>query len=46
MCSVTRLVRRGDVSQQARDNAVAASRSAAANLDAARKAEQAAADTL
>jgi membrane fusion protein, multidrug efflux system len=41
-----RLARHGDVSQQARDNAVAANQSGAANLDAARKAEQAAADTL
>lgn len=41
-----RLVRYGDVSRQARDNAVAANQSGAANLDAARKAEQAAADTL
>ncbi len=34
------------VSMQERDNAVAASRTAAANLDAAREAEQAAAETL
>jgi len=41
-----RLVTQGFVSQQARDSAIAADRSATANLDAARKAEQAAAETL
>jgi len=41
-----RLVTQGFISQQARDSAVAADRSAAANLDAARTAEQAAAETL
>jgi membrane fusion protein (multidrug efflux system) len=41
-----RVVRYGGVSRQGRDDAVAASRSATANLDAARKAEQAAADIL
>jgi membrane fusion protein (multidrug efflux system) len=41
-----RVVRYGGVSRQGRDDSVAASRSATANLDATRKAEQAAADTL
>jgi membrane fusion protein, multidrug efflux system len=41
-----RLVGYGFVSQQARDSAVAANQSGVANLDVARKAEQAAADAL
>lgn len=41
-----RLLRYGAVSRQEADNAVATNRTAIANLDAQRKAEQAAADTL
>lgn len=41
-----RLLQYGIVSRQERDNAVAANRTAAANLDAARQAEQVAADSL
>jgi membrane fusion protein (multidrug efflux system) len=41
-----RLLQYGAVSRQERDNAVAANRTASANLDAAREAEQAATDVL